>query len=188
VFFTNELASGPHTFLVECGDQQGNFTLSAPQSITLQPPCGPANCANGCCINKQCINPTAHACGINGVACVDCGSGGCSQGFCVSPTLPSCNTREIAGENVNDDTTFNMGRSSGFVQLAYQTFDIPDQVYVTTPGSNIHIADTGCVSTGDFFNYLSFSYSGTSSLTVHVVHNCDGSSDNTRWSYVLTCP
>jgi hypothetical protein len=107
---------------------------------------------------------------------------------------PPCNTVAVAGNNQVNIQTFNMGKSSGTAELVFRTFVIDDRIRVMGVNNAI-VADTGCAVTGGDPDTgapqsETFTFTGTSKLTVRVDPNCNpnNSSPNTVWDYRLTCP
>jgi hypothetical protein len=113
------------------------------------------------------------------------------RSYTVGAPVPACNTNQVAGGNLPDQRTFEMGKTSGTVKLTFQTFAVHDRIKVIYQGAVI--GDTGCSATGENTPAwaIGFPFSGTSSqMTVRVEPNCDPmtAAPTTQWNYRLSCP
>ncbi|HEU0030776.1 MAG TPA: M4 family metallopeptidase [Kofleriaceae bacterium] len=108
-----------------------------------------------------------------------------------------CGTENVSGGNMMDTRTFELGKKSGTVKLAYQTYGIEDHITVKYEGRIIK--DLGCIATPDpkpnepppLPYATEFSYSGSSTqITITVEPNCNpfNTSPTTEWNYSVFCP
>jgi hypothetical protein len=99
---------------------------------------------------------------------------------------PPCNSQQIAGGDVPETRTVELGRSSGTFTFTYNTQNIEDRMLVNYEGRTLF--DTGCVGTVSDRS-VNLSYSGASSqLSVQVQPNCRVPGTGTYWSFTVSCP
>jgi len=99
---------------------------------------------------------------------------------------PPCNSQQVAGGDVPETRTIELGRRSGTVTFTYNTQNVEDRMLVVYEGRTLF--DTTCVGTGTDRS-TNISYSGNSTqMTVQVQPNCRTNSSGTFWSFTLACP
>lgn len=123
-----------------------------------------------------------------------------------APTIPTtsgnfaaCNTNQVAGGDLADTRTFNLGKTSGSFRVTYTTYAVPDLIDVYY--QNNKIWTNGCVGTGEYSSASGkvgvvatsplIPFNGNSSTaTVVVTPNCNPwyRSTDTQWEYKLSCP
>lgn len=97
-----------------------------------------------------------------------------------------CNAQQVAGGDVPETRTIDLGRTSGTFAFAYDTASIDDRMVVRYEGRVLF--DTGCVGTNGV-RQQSISYSGTSTtVTIEVTPNCRVPGSGTAWGFVVSCP
>jgi hypothetical protein len=97
-----------------------------------------------------------------------------------------CNAQQVAGGDVPESRTIELGRTSGTFSFTYDTASIEDRLVVRY--QNAVLFDTGCVGTNGP-RTQTITYSGTSStVTVDVTPNCRVPGSGTAWAFVLSCP
>jgi len=95
----------------------------------------------------------------------------------------NCDDRQEAGANTAESYTIDLGQSYGSFMFDYDTEQIKDQIIITQDGNEIF--NSGCVGERKSVRLYLSGYS--TSITVRVNPNCDGSS-STRWSFTVHCP
>lgn len=157
----------------------------------------------------QCVNNHCAACGHNGQPCcvnpvfqnpICEGSLVCNAGTCSGEPVETCNEMIHSGGNTPETHVINLGKTSGTVNFAVDTFEVPDDLTVTYDGKVLidtgcfgsNLLASGCSVSGWCCNgescYIGLKYSGASTeMTVSVTPNCQGT-DQTGWEFLLTCP
>jgi hypothetical protein len=103
-----------------------------------------------------------------------------------SETARPCNSQQIAGGDIPESRTIDLGRTSGVFGFAYDTASIEDRMVVRYEGRVLF--DTGCVGTNGV-RTQTISYSGNSStVTVEVTPNCRVPGSGTAWAFAVSCP
>ncbi len=95
----------------------------------------------------------------------------------------NCNDKQEAGANKAESHTIDLGQSSGSFMFDYNTKTVKDQIIITQDGNIIF--DSGCVGERKSVRLRLSGYS--TSITVRVNPNCDGSS-STAWNFTVHCP
>ena len=96
----------------------------------------------------------------------------------------ACSTQQVAGGDIPETRTIQMGRSSGTFTFRYNTYTVKDRMVVSYDGRVLF--DTGCVGRA---SSTTLTYSGTSTaITVQVIPNCSGPTSGTLWVYTVECP
>jgi hypothetical protein len=97
-----------------------------------------------------------------------------------------CNAQQVAGGDIPETRTIELGRMSGTFGFAYDTATIEDRLVVRYEGRILF--DTGCVGTNGV-RTQSITYAGNSStVTVEVTPNCRVPGSGTAWAFVVSCP
>ena len=103
-----------------------------------------------------------------------------------SAAAAPCNSQQIAGGDIAETRTIELGRTSGTFTFTYDTAAIEDRMIVRY--QNAVLFDTGCIGTQGL-RTQSITFSGTSStVTVEVTPNCRVPGSGTAWGFVLSCP
>jgi len=103
-----------------------------------------------------------------------------------SRSAQPCNSQQVAGGDIPETRTIELGRTSGTFAFTYDTATIEDRLVVRY--QNAILFDTGCVGT-DGPRTQNITYSGTSStVTVEVTPNCRVPGSGTAWVFILSCP
>ena len=95
----------------------------------------------------------------------------------------NCNDKQEAGANKAESHTIDLGQYSGSFMFDYDTKQIKDQIIITHDGNIIF--DSRCVGERKSVRLTFSGYS--TSITVRVNPNCDGSS-STEWNFTVHCP
>jgi hypothetical protein len=101
-----------------------------------------------------------------------------------TPTIMpgSCDEEQVAGADLPDTRTFNLGARSGSFYFQYNTYSQQDRITVSYEGRTL--LDTGCVGES---RTVTLDYSGSSStVIVSVLPNCAGGT-GTQWDYTVGC-
>ena len=94
-----------------------------------------------------------------------------------------CNAQQVAGGDIPETRTIELGRTSGTFQFTYDTAAIEDRLVIRY--QNAILFDTGCVGTNGP-RTQSVTYSGTSSIvSVEVTPNCRVPGAGTAWVFIL---
>jgi hypothetical protein len=97
-----------------------------------------------------------------------------------------CNSQQVAGGDIPETRTIELGRTSGTFGFTYDTASIEDRLVVRY--QNAILFDTGCVGTNGP-RTQNITYSGTSTtVTVEVTPNCRVPGSGTAWVFILSCP
>jgi choice-of-anchor A domain-containing protein len=182
---------------VFCGDTAQKCCLHS------EPPC---ETGLSCDDREVCVN-----CGLIGKNCC-LGGTPCAQGACNDQNIceesKRCNSIVAAGANAAESFSIEMGKREGRVTLRWNSFTVPDNIFVSYEGSVImrsgcygtHTAPLGCAP--DPFNpttmvccngmgncSITFGYGPGQStkLDVLVEPNCFQTPD-TEWNFTLSCP
>jgi hypothetical protein len=103
-----------------------------------------------------------------------------------SESARPCNSPQVAGGDIPESRTIDLGRTSGIFGFAYDTASIEDRMVVRYEGRVLF--DTGCVGTNGV-RTQTISYSGNAStVTIEVTPNCRVPGSGTAWAFVVSCP
>jgi len=131
-------------------------------------------------------NPALAA--ILGVLCIysdeilDSTFGASWESYC-KETHTACNSTSQSGHVGSHTHYLELGKNSGFFELSYSFYSIPDQLYVLYDGKSIY--RTSC-SGGSQSVSIPFSGSSTS-IAVEVFGDCTNKG-STDWNYTISCP
>ncbi len=120
-----------------------------------------------------------------GVAAAAVGAGGGGGGGDSPNGLP-CNETIMSGSNEPVTKVVELGRKAGQFLFDYDTGSVADRIIVNYGGKEWN---SGCIATKTT-RHQTFSYSGSSQVTVHVEPNCKGAKEGqiTWWSFTVHCP
>ena len=101
------------------------------------------------------------------------------------PGAGACNQQNLAGGDVPESRTVELGRASGTFSFSYHTEFQRDRMMVVYEGRTLF--DTGCVGTNGT-RTQNITYAGNSTqVTIQVQPNCAGGS-GTFWEFTVSCP
>lgn len=103
-----------------------------------------------------------------------------------SEVARQCNEQNVAGGDIPDTRTIELGRTAGTFTFSYDTANIEDRMVVSYQGQPLF--DSGCLGT-DGTRTQTITYSGASTtITVQVTPNCLTGGSGTFWEFRVSCP
>ncbi len=107
------------------------------------------------------------------------------------PTEPTCDAVLNSGGPLPETFTIDVKKTSGFVDLSYNTLDVDDELVLTCEGvgtiGGAGFGTTGCVATEGWTTSQQIPFScSTTRIRVQVLPNCAGSGE-TKWHFQLGC-
>ncbi len=95
-----------------------------------------------------------------------------------------CNTTYRSGANEPEQYTITLNKTTGYVDLSYNTYTVKDRIHVYQGSTKIF--DSGCVGQS---NKVTLTLTGISNIIRIVVDPlCDPTESNTQWDFMLGCP